>query len=76
MTKSKKSLAVLNLVRDNLPDEIVVTLEKRRGNGRDDFPIRAMWNALERFALRTVGLIFAEAKKTGLHWSMLHWSTP
>ena len=35
------------LVRDNLPDEdIIVKLEKNRGNGRDDFPIRAMWNAL------------------------------
>ena len=33
------------LVRDNMPDEnIVLALEKQRGNGRDDFPIRAMWN--------------------------------
>ena len=35
------------LVRDNLPDEQIVTkLEANRGNGRDDFPVRAMWNAL------------------------------
>lgn len=35
------------LVRDNLPDEdIVRALEVFRGNGRDDFPVRAMWNAL------------------------------
>lgn len=35
------------LVRDNLPDEKVVEkLEKMRGKGRDDFPVRAMWNAL------------------------------
>jgi hypothetical protein len=37
----------LSLVLDNLPDErIVRELEAWRGNGRDDFPVRAMWNAL------------------------------
>ncbi|MCP4627822.1 MAG: transposase, partial [bacterium] len=25
---------------------IVITLEKNRGNGRDDFAVRAMWNAV------------------------------
>ena len=35
------------LVRDNLPDEnIVRALEDLRGNGRNDFPVRPMWNAL------------------------------
>jgi hypothetical protein len=35
------------LVRDNLPDEkIVMELEERRGKGRDEFPVRAMWNAI------------------------------
>ena len=35
------------LVRDNLPDEkLVIELEKMRGNGRDDFPVRSMWNAV------------------------------
>ena len=35
------------LVRDNLPDEkIVMELEDRRGNGRDDCPVCAMWNAI------------------------------
>ena len=35
------------LVRDNLPDEkIIQYLEVMRGNGRDDFPILPMWNAL------------------------------
>ena len=35
------------LVRNNMPDEkIIQYLEVTRGNGRDDFPIRAMWNAL------------------------------
>ena len=45
--EARSDLERFYLVRDNLPDEnIVVALEKRRGNGRDDFPIRAMWNAL------------------------------
>ena len=35
------------LVRDNLPDErIIQYLEVMRGNGRNDFPVRPMWNAL------------------------------
>lgn len=35
------------LVRDNLPDEALITfLEKQRGRGRNDYPIRPMWNAL------------------------------
>ena len=35
------------LVRDTLPDEkIVMTLEHMRGKGRDECPVRAMWNAL------------------------------
>lgn len=35
------------LVRDHLPDEqIIHYLEIMRGQGRDDFPVRAMWNAV------------------------------
>ena len=35
------------LVRDHLPDEpIVQSLKAQRGQGRDDFPVRAMWNAV------------------------------
>ena len=35
------------LVRDNLPDKkIVMEFEDRRGNGRDEFPVRTMWNAI------------------------------
>lgn len=35
------------LVRDHLPDEeIIQYLEVMRGNGRDDYPILPMWNAL------------------------------
>jgi hypothetical protein len=35
------------LVRDHLPDEqIIPYLEVMRSKGRDDFPVRAMWNAV------------------------------
>ena len=35
----------LDLVLETLPDEhLMKKLEKKRGRGRDDFPVRAMWN--------------------------------
>lgn len=37
----------LRLVLDNMPDEeIMMTLERKRGKGRDDYPVRAMWNSV------------------------------
>ena len=37
----------LSLALDYIPDEkIVQAMEKKRGNGRDDFPVRPMWNAV------------------------------
>ena len=37
----------LRLVLSALPDEpLMGVLEKERGHGRDDYPIRAMWNSL------------------------------
>ncbi len=37
----------LQLVIETMPDEsLMQTLEKRRKNGRDDYPIRGMWNSL------------------------------
>lgn len=37
----------LKLVLDNIPDEkLMQHLEKNRNNGRNDYPIRATWNAL------------------------------
>lgn len=37
----------LKLVLDVIPDEkLMVHLEKDRGHGRDDYPVRPMWNAL------------------------------
>ena len=45
--EAKSDLERFYLVRDNLSDEqIVITLERMRGNGRDDFAVRAMWNAV------------------------------
>ena len=37
----------LQLVFEHLPDEALMRLlEKRRGNGRNDYPIRAVWNSI------------------------------
>ena len=37
----------LEFVLDHLPDEgILAALERRRGRGRNDFPVRPMWRAL------------------------------
>ena len=45
--EAKSDLERFYLVRDNLPDEqIVIALEKNRDKGRDDFAVRAMWNAV------------------------------
>ncbi|MCY4264468.1 MAG: transposase [Gammaproteobacteria bacterium] len=36
----------LELVLDHLPDErILTTLENKRGRGRNDYPVAAMWRA-------------------------------
>jgi len=37
----------LRLVLEHLPDETLVSqLERARGNGRDDYPVRGLWNSL------------------------------
>src|SRR5690625_16972 len=37
----------LKLVIEHLPDEaLMVTLEKQRRNGRNDYPVRAIWNTI------------------------------
>ncbi|WP_273702586.1 transposase [Thermoanaerobacter sp. A7A] len=37
----------LRLVLEYMPDEeLMRVLEKERGNGRDDYPVRAMWNSI------------------------------
>jgi hypothetical protein len=40
-------LARFVLVRETLPDEgLMRTLERERGKGRDDYPVRAVWNSI------------------------------
>ncbi len=40
-------LSRLRLLLENLPDEdLMQSLETARGKGRDDYPVRAMWNSL------------------------------
>jgi hypothetical protein len=39
-------LQELKLILENLPDEeLMRMLEDKRKNGRDDYPVRAMWNS-------------------------------
>jgi len=45
--EARSDLDRFTLVRDHLPDErIVQYLEVMRGKGRNDYPVRPMWNAL------------------------------
>ena len=45
--EARSDLERFYLVRDHLPDEqLVQYLEVMRGQGRDDYPVRAMWNAV------------------------------
>lgn len=42
-----RDLERLHLVLEYMPDEeLVKALEKKRGNGRNDYPVRAMWNSV------------------------------
>lgn len=54
-------LARLKLVLDNLPDEkLVCKLERERGRGRDDYPVRATWNSI------IAGIVFEHTSKESL----------
>lgn len=56
----------LKLVLDAIPDEpLMQLLEHRRGHGRDDYPVRAMWNSL------LVAFIFQHASIAALRREML-----
>lgn len=45
--ESKSDLDRLRLVLEVLPDEtLMLRLEAQRGKGRDDYPVRAIWNSL------------------------------
>ena len=52
--EARSDLDRFYLVRDHLPDEqIVQYLEVMRGQGRDDYPVAAMWNALVGWCFST-----------------------
>ena len=51
----------LDFVLDNLPDgQIVAALESRRGRGRDEYPVSAMWRAL------VAGMVFGHESSASL----------
>jgi hypothetical protein len=62
-------LARLDLVLKHLPDEeIVEELERRRGNGRDTYPVRPTWNAMLAgiiFGHDTVESLLRELRRNG-----------
>jgi len=59
----------LQLVLENLPDEMLVSkLEQERYRGRDDYPVRPMWNALIAglvFQHPTVEALLRELRRNG-----------
>ena len=59
--EARSDLDRLKLVVDHLPDErLVQYLEVMRQHGRDDYPVRAMWNAL------LAGIVFQHASLESL----------
>jgi len=51
----------LQIVLDTLPDEALMRkLDQERGNGRDDYPVRAMWNLL------IAGVVFGHSSVASL----------
>jgi hypothetical protein len=59
--EARSDLDRLQLVLSALPDEpLMRTLERRRGRGRNDYPVRAMWNAL------IAGIVFQHASVASL----------
>ena len=51
----------LEIVLETLPDEALMQkLERERGNGRDDFPVRGMWN------LMIAGIVYGHASIASL----------
>ncbi len=56
----------LEFLLKHLPDEkLMRTLEKHRGNGRDDYPVRAMWNSL------LAGLVYKHNSITSLREELM-----
>jgi transposase len=59
----------LKLVLENLLDEkLIRKLEKKRGKGRDDYPVRAMWNSIIAgvvFRHESTGKLIEELSRNG-----------
>jgi len=56
----------LEFLLKHLPDEkLMRTLENHRGNGRDDYPVRAMWNSL------LAGLVYKHNSITSLREELM-----
>jgi hypothetical protein len=56
----------LEFLLKHLPDEkLMRTLEKHRGNGRNDYPVRAMWNSL------LAGLVYKHSSITSLREELM-----
>lgn len=56
----------LRLVLESLPDEeLMQALEGKRGKGRDDYPIRAVWNTV------IAGIVFEHKSVAHLHRELL-----
>ena len=56
----------LRLVLEYLPDEpLMEALEKQRGRGRDDYPVRAVWNSI------LAGVVFQHRSVVGLRRELL-----
>jgi hypothetical protein len=62
-------LSRLVLAIENIPDEnLMRILEDERGNGRDDYPIRAMWNSILAgtiFQHASIASLIRELKRNG-----------
>lgn len=56
----------LKLVFDNLPDEkLMDKLNEKRGNGRNDYPVRAVWNSI------LAGIVYQHKSITSLRRDLL-----
>ena len=62
-------LVRLQFVIDNLPDEpLMYALEEKRGKGRDDYPVRAVWNSIlagVAFSHETIESLRREMQRNG-----------
>ena len=66
---AESDLKRLEYVMDYIDDERLMTLlEKRRGRGRNDYPVRAVWNcflAMKVFSHETISSLIRELRRNG-----------